>query len=577
MADAQEEPIVSHYPKRKRTSIFNDLSESKIEIPTSIVDQRSPLGNSKGKGNPTKVIAGGIKGVLVGYWRDSPVPDEKGKHSVIGFIDVRDRLRTRIQPITVHGEPVSPDHPLPPGPGGSWVTFERIIFSKHLVGLDQQQVKEYVRMRYLAFEETEEGTKAAEAEAVKDAVRRVKESPGVENSAVQPLIAYGPEIPSHQLLRHPEPKRRRVSGVFSSSNASPTLTTNGTAQESPRMSQAIPHIYTFDPLKGTRPTRILLGHWKGSNELKEEDRHAVYGILGQNDMFRVKVVRETRNGRFVDGNFPSGAGALWIPYEEVAFEPHLRQLNRMEMKEYCRVRQWLLDHGEEPKQRAENDVQAVIEARGRCNGFKHGSHTLVPPVANSSPGASNGLGQPNGRPNIGGEELRQSRRLDSRSDGRVPRQPVVEYESGASRNSSADAQERTNVLARREIARVEAAQTRADRHATNRERAAVAAAEAASAAAAAAAAANSTPPAAINGRARFHESEDMQRLNEVWARQESLRLKPGFADAKIYDGLKYERKPNGPFMGKLVSQGAIITIDGEDFVEYRVLTKPSFF
>jgi hypothetical protein len=48
-------------------------------------------------------------------------------------------------------------------------------------------------------------------------------------------------------------------------------------------------------------------------------------------------------------------------------------------------------------------------------------------------------------------------------------------------------------------------------------------------------------------------------------------------DAKIYNGVKYERKSTGPFTGKLVSQGTIINIEGEDGVEYRVLTELSFF
>lgn len=55
------------------------------------------------------------------------------------------------------------------------------------------------------------------------------------------------------------------------------------------------------------------------------------------------------------------------------------------------------------------------------------------------------------------------------------------------------------------------------------------------------------------------------------------RLKGGAEDTKIYDGIKYERKTTGAFTGKLVSQGTIINIDGEDYVEYRVLTRPSFF
>ena len=71
----------------------------------------------------------------------------------------------------------------------------------------------------------------------------------------------------------------------------------------------------------------------------------------------------------------------------------------------------------------------------------------------------------------------------------------------------------------------------------------------------------SNPHSMQSGGARrsFHESEDIARLNRIWARQESLRLRAGSSeDAKIYGGFKYERyerRPTGPFVGKLVSQG----------------------
>ncbi|PWI64756.1 hypothetical protein PCL_08621 [Purpureocillium lilacinum] len=42
-------------------------------------------------------------------------------------------------------------------------------------------------------------------------------------------------------------------------------------------------------------------------------------------------------------------------------------------------------------------------------------------------------------------------------------------------------------------------------------------------------------------------------------------------------GMKYERKAQGPFAGWLVSQGTIITLDGEEYVEYRVLVKPAVY
>ncbi|ATY59252.1 hypothetical protein A9K55_002519 [Cordyceps militaris] len=597
MRDADEEPATSHYPKRKRTSIFNDLSESKIEIPTSARGERperTALPSTSSKAKPRNTL-GGVKGVLIGHWRDSPVPEIENRHAVIGFIDVRDRLRTRIQPINKDGETISSEYPLPPGPGGSWVTFDRIYFSDHLVGLDHFQVKEYVRMRAAIFEATDAERLAAEAEAVHLATIRGRELLQSENPVVAPLIAHG-AIP---LDANGQPtiidaKRRRTSTSFIA------IASHDEAAAAAAAAQ-------LDPLHGTRPTRIVLGYWRGSSEALSRDRHAVYGILGQNDMFRVKVVRETRDGRYVDGNFPAGAGALWIHYDEVEFEPHIKTLSRPEIKEYCRIRQHQIDRGETAGERRTNELRAADEARARATAFllpgnhSHNSHLHMHGLpkagayshrdsfdggiasAADSPGSGGGGGGGGRAVSGGGHELRQLRRADAKSDngraahrhslgGDMETSGLVTNGSTPRSMQSGEALERATALAHREIARVEAAQGRADRHAVHRERAVLAAD-----AAAAAEAGALSPPPLTNGRPLFHESDEIERLNRVWARQESLRLRAGSEDAKVYDGVKYERKPTGPFMGKLVSQGTIITIDGEDYVEYRVLTKPSFF
>lgn len=568
MANAGDEPV-SHYPKRKRTSIFNDLSESKIEIPTSIREPRTALPSFPSKAKPRSSL-GGVKGVLVGHWRDSTAKDDKDKHAVIGFIDVRDRLRTRIQPVNKTGDSIADEYPLPPGPGGSWVTFDRIHFVDHLIGLDHYQVKEYVRLRSAAVEDTEEERIAAEKDAVKMATQRGRELLQIDNPIVQPLVAQGAiqSEPPGTPREAADSKRRRTGTSFVSVPA----------QEETQEQAERDHL---DPLHGTRPTRIVIGYWKGSSEPDPRDRHAVYGILGQNDMFRVKVVRETRDGRYVDGNFPSGAGALWIQYDEVEFEPHIKHLTRPETKEYCRVRQHQMDRGEMPHEKAENEKNAAEEAKARAvasawqsnqQAINHGT------LAKLVPKDSNDASSPRGH------ELRQPRRTDSRTELRnetsheAPQGVRLSFpDDPRSGTHSMEAVERANALARREIARAEAAQGRADRQAEHRERAAAAAADAAKAAAVAKTSVLSPPTTNGSGRSLFHESEDIERLNRVWARQESLRVRAGSEDAKIYDGVKYERKPTGPFMGKLVSQGTIITIDGEDYVEYRVLTKPSFF
>ncbi|KAK2000215.1 hypothetical protein LX36DRAFT_440452 [Colletotrichum falcatum] len=573
MADVEDEPIVSHYPKRKRASVFNDLAEDKMEGSIATDKEGTPRSTKPARRHGL----GGVKGVILGYWRDSPVPEPKGKHAVIGFIDVRDRLRTRIQQNTRFGEPVSSaDYPLPPGPGGSWVTFERVVFADHLVGMDHHQVKEYVKLRTDAVEDTEEARNAAELAAAQEAIRRVEENPPPEN-VVAPAIAYGAEIPDHASMPpRPDSKRRRTGSGIGTIGGGPLQTPPA---------REIPPLHHFDPLLGTRPTRIIVGFWKGSSEEDPANRHAVYGILGQNDMFRVKVARETRDKRFVDGNFPVGAGALWIHWEEVELEPHLKSLSRAEVKEYCRVRQWQIDQGENPEARANNEAQAVYEAQQRvAHGFNKPGvmNNMAPPVIVPQP--DDDMAHSPGTKVEANPELRQSRRTETRGI----RHALPDLEVRHSSRTPVQAQSKIDASARREIARIEAAQMRTERFAADREAAAAAAANGG----------NMVPPPLMsqampkmpmqngngNGNGNgsrmsslFHEREDMQRLNKVWASQEEHRSKVGGEETKFYGGIKYERKTNGPFVGKLVSQGTIISIDGEDYVEYRVLTKPSFF
>ncbi|KAK3906121.1 hypothetical protein C8A05DRAFT_12147 [Staphylotrichum tortipilum] len=610
MSEAGNSPVMVQHPKRKRASGAYAESVGDGEASPAPTDDL----HVRRIGRPPKAATtGAMKGVLLGYWRDSPAEKEADKHGVVGFIDIRDRLRTRIQPTTRDGRPMDPRYPIPPGPGGSWVTFDKVAFDSHLVGKNHHVVKEYVKIRaedHLKDEASEKRV-SLDAEAAQLAAERVRANPPPE-APIAPLIAYGPELPPNAVVpNRPESKKRRLASY-------------GAPAETPKAA-------ALDNLPGTRPTRIMVGYWKSSSEPDPVNKHAVVGILGANDMFRVKLTRETRDGRPLIGNFPQGAGALWIHWEEVEFEPHLRRLTRNEIKEYCRIRQFQLDRGEAPEDRVANETQAVFEGQQRV--ARHLSLTGLPshltdwdlkPIAMK--GSAN---TPNGRAgatatayspvsasplahvhnNPHQQQQQQQRRATNGpreaavAAGRHPL-PDVEFRAAnratpaaaaaaAAANSRPSpnpaAIERTHSLANREIARLEATQARSDMRA-----AAAAAAGGGSrenslgdvAAAAAAAAAGLTPDAHGSGstlvsngsveNGRFQEN--VSRLNKVWAAQENNRIRAGGdADAKMYGGVKYQRKQNGPFQGKLVSQGMIITIDGEDYVEYRVLTKPSFF
>ncbi|KAH6623034.1 hypothetical protein F5144DRAFT_595293 [Chaetomium tenue] len=577
MGEAEDKPLIIQHTKRKRVSgVYAESVGEKdaSPAPTEDMDIRRPI-------RPTKAQSvGGVKGVLLGYWRDSPAENEADKHGVVGFIDIRDRLRTRIQPTTRDGRPMDQRYPIPPGPGGSWVTFDKVAFNDHLVGHNHHVVKEYVKIRAEDHlkDEASESRARLDLDAADMAAERVRTNPPPD-AATAPLVAYGPQVPANAVIpNRPESKKRRLAGSF------------GVPSESPKSVQQ-----SLDNIPGTRPTRILLGYWKMSSEDDPINKHAVFGILGANDMFRVKLTRETRDGRTVIGNFPSGAGALWIHWDEVEFDPHLRKLSRNEVKEYCRVRQRQLDFGEGPEERVANETKAVYEAQQRvvqslASGIplRKDDPDLLP-IAMKGAVVVDSYGHSSGSPASSfmsprpTEELRQSRRLENGPRAAATaagRHPLPDVEFGAANRTppgpSPAALERTNSLARREIARLEAAQARADLRAASRETS-LGPVAAAAAAAAAGLTSNHSTANGGDGNGNGHFQDNVSRLNKVWEAQEANRLRAGGEDAKIYMGVKYQRKQNGPFQGKLVSQGMIITIDGEDYVEYRVLTKPTFF
>ncbi|KAI1767061.1 hypothetical protein GGR53DRAFT_162141 [Hypoxylon sp. FL1150] len=569
MADAEEddEPV-NHYPKRKRVSQYADLSDEKMDhgLSKDVLDPNA----SQSKGRPRPKSDDSQKQVIVGYWRDSPVPQEEKRHSVVGFIDVRDRLRTRIISTELNGNSINLRlFPIPPGPGGSWVTFERIVFLDHLVGHDHNVIKEYVKVR---GDTLKNRTHEADVEAVREAQRRLEADPPPE-TPIPPAIAWGKDIPDHARTNRPEVKRRRFNSGGGGIIADRTErfdrgeqdqqigyvepAEHRDRQERQDRTTLVPQPSDI-PQPPRKPTRILVGVWTRSTASDFKEKHAVYGILGANDMFRVKLVRETIEGKFVDDNFPSGAGALWIPYDDVQFLDHLKDLSRPEIKEYVRVRQTQIDAGEMgDEQRVANETKAVYEAQARA----------AAPIAAGTHKAAQAATPSSGHGPVLHEnhEVRQPRREAPslseplREPAQPPRKSLPDVEiRQAARHASNDPLERVQGYANREVARMEAVQLRTDKHQANRN------------------AMNPGHPVIMHDNRRDFQ-ENVHRMQQVWQAQENMRRGPLPEDVMMHSGVRYERKQNGPFKDRLVSQGTIINIDGEDYVEYRVLTKPSFF
>jgi hypothetical protein len=278
-----------------------------------------------------------------------------------------------------------------------------------------------------------------------------------------------------------------------------------------------------------KPTGVLLGYWADSDSPLVEDKHAMYGVISGHDCLRVKVQRVTRDGRYVDGNFPLGAGAMWCNYDKVIFEPHLADLTRQQMKEYTRIR--LNDHAqlqdETDEERKLNEAKAVAQAKeiAARDGLSD------KPIVQKAPTLE--------------METRHSARSEQKSLARQQANANAEMER--TRKQKKEASEKQHEKTRKEIALNEAS---------------------------------------VQGAAQHELKNNMKKLNRIWKAQQTVTTPQAEAstsmpplpseEVKYHNGIKYERKQTGVLQGKLVSAAQILTIDGEDYIEYRILTKPAF-
>ncbi|KAL2068804.1 hypothetical protein VTL71DRAFT_15142 [Oculimacula yallundae] len=490
--EEEEEEILPVLQKRKRTSTINydDTGYSKVT-------RGSPIDAPVKRSKPGK----NVRGVIIGVWRDSDQPEDEDKHVIFGFIDIHDRLRTRIYGMNRRGEEVVGNAPT--GAGGCWVTFERVIFDSHLASLTAAEIKEYVKIR---SETKPEPIQQEREEADAKAVSKAKAVVAQQEAAFpggKPVV-HRPSL-NRQSLNRQSLSRQSLQKTpsFQAVNAAEMQTPKGS------------------PSTENKPHGVLLGYWLDSSEDRIEDKHAVYGVVSETDCFRVKVQRLTRDGRYVDGNFPTGAGALWLSYKKVVFEPHLTSLSRPEMKEYCRIRQREQENKETDKERRTNDLRAVNQARINFAEKGHDTGADVPDT-----------------PEL---EIRHSARSENRASAR--HQAEAEVAAEKVHKEKAEARERQHEKTRKEVALAEET-------------------------------------------AQMELKNNLKKLNRVWVAQQAATIStapvtPSASESaenevRYHHGIKYERKQNGPFQGKLVSQAQILSIDGEDYVEYRILTKPSF-
>ena len=493
--EVEEDDVITPMHKRKRTSINYNIDDSLSfdgirDSPTAagpVIKRSKTLAKSK------------VRGVIIGVWRDSSEPIDADKHVIFGFIDIHDRLRTRIYGMNRKGEELVGN--LPTGPGGCWVTFPKIKFDTHLKSLSPAQIKEYVKIRVQDVDSPTSKEHADELDAL--AVARAKlivfddtASPGIKAIVHRPSARKS--LPTPTLRKTPS---------FQAVNVSNEQATKGSFYDG-------------------KPSGVLLGYWVDSDSPSRADKHAVYGTIGGSG-FRIKVQRVTRDGRYVDGNFPLGTGTMWIGYDKVVFEPHLARLTRPEIKEYVRIRLIEQEQNETDNEQILNETKAIAQAKEN-----------VAAKATLDDKASTPRVVP---------KLEMETRHSARAEQKAQAKQRAETDAMIEKNKEQD----------REVPRV--------RHGKTRKSTAL-------------------NEANIQGVANNKLKKNISQLNRIWEAQQSATSPqaeaspppPASEEVKYHHGIKYEKKQTGFFQGKLVSAAQILTIDGEDYVEYRVLTKPAF-
>jgi len=515
----EDEEDLAPIPKRKRISTINSIDES--------FTKRSQ------EHAPKRPKPDQLRGVIIGVWSESSEVEFKDKHIVHAFLDNKDRLRTRMYGQTRSGKIVIGNMPI--GAGACWVTSDKVTLDSHLTSLSSAQLKEYVKIR--SEDEPDRNLEEREQADLR-AVERAKsvaadyEKPGARPVAHRP---YKRRDSGRNISPHPHHTPASTSGFkaintpLKNSPLSDVVASNGsplTAAATPRSS----------PVSDFKQMGVLLGYWTDSSEPEEKDKHAIFGVISGNGCFRIKVQKVTRDGRPMEGNYPVGTGSMWLQWEKLVLDPHLSTMSRKEIKEYVRIREPQLELPETDEQRKVNNANALEEAkRNVASGIKTTPRVKIAPEF---------------EPEI---EIRHSARAEHKSTAKQQAEDDAAYERN--RLDKVETRERQSEKSRKEVAMVaeEAAQAELKQNLKKLNRVWVAQQQVGAAIAPTGPAAPTAPTALT--------------LNPV---------PPPNEEVKFHHGIKYERKQQGPFQGKLVSAAQILNIDGEDYVEYRILTKPSF-
>lgn len=501
---------------------------------------------------------GGIpNGVFLGFWKNSDAEKDIDKHAVFGVVD-SNRMRVKVIKFTRQGRPYQGNFPI--NPGSNWIPFDNVVLEPALANLKRLEVLEYVRVRQI---ENPQGIPSAsrltvDTEAVKKAIEALN------------VKARSLGVTSAKLNADLEASRKAHNESRAAMKAKDAGPANDGKFETPKGRVNADKPYAQDSgatgTESARPRQTDSPRVEGTGATPSRETQST-------------IPKESDTAKVRDNPSVANASKNQQPDPKANASEAVARPSRTDT----------LEGKSKAIRSSKADSEAIAEKLRKARMAARSDVVKGPMVDKESPSVR---ARDEAREEIKGRSAKTAgelaRQASEEKSKEVSRQ--IEQVKSSTSNRAQIVEEKTKekeVDRQKQLAKEKAeAEERRKRRKEAEERAAK---EKEREAAQARAEMEKIKADAIETVSNeFFSNTDSVQERAKGVSQESHKVvisplpappsngaQPS-SDVKVFNNVKYVRKTTGPYAGKLVSEkGELLTIDGAEYVEYRILMKIS--
>jgi hypothetical protein len=540
--------------------------QTAIQIPRSVPN--TPTTHTKPpKTSTPNTPKGGIpNGVFLGFWRDSDAVQDVDKHAAFGVVD-SNRLRVKVIKFTRDGRPYQGNFPT--NPGSNWIPFDDVVREPALSKLLRLEVIEYVKIRQNDKLQGRSDNNPFGIDA--DAIQKAMETFAA--------IAKAQGLSAAKLDAQNEISRKAHNESRAALKAKDPVSAKGSKYESP-YAKTTPDNPRIQDAKSKKEVELARAKRAETQMARNDERAA---IPRETDAARVKENPSVANSSKNDHPAPkvntsesmTGASKMDNPEgkakairskkaEADATAEKLRRVREAaaKAKESAKGSEGAKEPAVDKEVRSgreKEETSEELKERTARTAQELARQVMETSEAMSKRGEerARAMEQANGHSARKDREIAKQDDIAKQGDSMTPRQRAMKEAEVKEREIRAKAAKE------REAKEREAAQARAEMEKAKAD-------------------AIETVSNEFFNTDSFEESANArsEEHHKVGPSPDPVtpmnRSRPSL-DVKIYNDVKYVRQEKGPFAGMLVGEKKeFLTIDGENYVECRILMRAEF-